>query len=57
MTFADTAITMSVLIAVFFLLYTNFRKQGIGDTIKEIKEAFSEKVEDVKQTGGAYINK
>ena len=56
MTFTDTTITILVLVAVFVLLYSGYRKQGIGETIQEIKGAFSDKVEDAKNQGGQYIN-
>ena len=41
----DFIITAGVLIGVFFLAYTAYRQQGLIDTVNEIKDAFSERVE------------
>lgn len=41
MAWTDVLITIIVLILIFFLAYSAIRKQGIGDTIEEIKEAFT----------------
>lgn len=47
MVWTDTAITILVLVMIFLLAYSALRKQGIGDTLREIKDAFSEKTTDI----------
>ena len=44
---SDIFITVLVLILIFFLAYSAIRKQGIGDTITELREAFVGKASDV----------
>ena len=46
MVWTDVVITVLVLILIFFLAYSAIRKQGIGDTLREIKEAFTDKTVD-----------
>ena len=43
-----------MLLGIFFLAYSAIRHQGIGDTAREIKEIFQEKVESNFANDGAY---
>ena len=47
MSFTDTAIAALVLFGVFFLAYSAIRKQGIRDTIAELRDAFDDKKETI----------
>ena len=46
MTWTDTGITILVLLGIFLLAYSAIRKQGIGETIIEIREAITGKASD-----------
>ena len=53
MTFFDNFLTITVIILFFFLIYMGIRKQGIGETLQEIKDVFDDKKE-VVQDGMKY---
>ena len=48
MTFTDTAITVLVLIGLFLMGYSAIRKQGIGETIRELRDSIRDKSEEAK---------
>jgi len=44
----EGAIALIVILGVFLAMYMAWRQQGILDTVNEIKEAFEDKAEDIK---------
>ena len=54
MAFFDSLLTITIILLFFFLIYMGVRKQGIGDTLREIKEVFEDKVEFAKETPDKY---
>ena len=54
MSVGETLTTVLVLLGIFLLAYSAIRHQGIGDTAREIKEIFSERVVDPLKDRGAY---
>ena len=53
-TILDYAITLMVLIGLFLLAYSGMRHQGLGDTLREVRDFFREKIED-KQEELRYV--
>lgn len=49
MTFADTMITVGVLLGIFLLAYSALRRQGLYDTFQELKDIVYGKAEDMKE--------
>lgn len=56
MTWQETLTTTVVLLGLFLLAYSAIRKQGIGDTIREMREAFSDKTESLRDNELRYAN-
>lgn len=44
----DGLLAIGVILGVFAMFYMAWRQQGILETVNEIKEAFQDKAEDVK---------
>ena len=54
MSLVDTITAFLVLLGVFILAYSAIRHQGIGDIIRELKEAVKGKAEEIKDNNLRY---
>ena len=55
MTATDIAVTVLVLIGIFFLAYSSIRHQGLLDTVREIKQIFMDGVDKVKDNSDGVL--